>query len=81
MPGTPDPDRTAGRAPRRIRVTTRGPLLVDGPVELVLDDGSTALSRRPVVAVCTCRRSRIYPWCDTSHRRRPRGAHHGGRTP
>ncbi|MFE2147132.1 CDGSH iron-sulfur domain-containing protein, partial [Streptomyces sp. NPDC059456] len=22
--------------------------------------------------VCTCRRSRTYPWCDTSHRRRAR---------
>ncbi|MFE9913017.1 CDGSH iron-sulfur domain-containing protein [Streptomyces clavifer] len=28
------------------------------------------MSDRFVVAVCTCRRSRMYPWCDTSHRRR-----------
>ncbi|WP_406368134.1 CDGSH iron-sulfur domain-containing protein [Streptomyces sp. NBC_01546] len=25
-----------------------------------------------VVAVCTCRRSRTYPWCDTSHHPRAR---------
>ncbi|MFC9593875.1 CDGSH iron-sulfur domain-containing protein [Streptomyces sp. NPDC056944] len=29
-------------------------------------------SDRFMVAVCTCRRSRTYPWCDTSHRRRAR---------
>ncbi|MFH9613400.1 CDGSH iron-sulfur domain-containing protein [Streptomyces pratensis] len=31
-----------------------------------------AVSDRFVVAVCMCRRSRMYPWCDTSHRRRTR---------
>ncbi|WP_405393006.1 CDGSH iron-sulfur domain-containing protein [Streptomyces sp. NBC_01102] len=31
------------------------------------------MSNRFVVAVCTCRRSRMYPWCDTSHRRRTDG--------
>lgn len=50
-----------------------GPELVEGPVERPRRDGSTARSERPVVAVCTCRRSRIYPWCDTSHRARTRG--------
>ncbi|WP_424887362.1 CDGSH iron-sulfur domain-containing protein [Streptomyces sp. XH2] len=25
-------------------------------------------SDRPVVALCMCRRSRSFPWCDTSHR-------------
>jgi CDGSH-type Zn-finger protein len=51
-----------------------GPVLVEGPVEVVLPDGSVELSERPVVALCTCRRSRRYPFCDTSHRRhgRPR---------
>ncbi|MFJ7414873.1 CDGSH iron-sulfur domain-containing protein [Streptomyces sp. NPDC098077] len=47
-----------------------GPILVEGPVEVVGDDGTTARSDRFVVAICTCRRSRAYPWCDTSHRRR-----------
>ncbi|MBT2449626.1 CDGSH iron-sulfur domain-containing protein [Streptomyces sp. ISL-43] len=51
-----------------------GPVLVEGPVEIVLDDGTVARSDRFVVAVCTCRRSRTYPWCDTSHRPRERAA-------
>ncbi|WP_338703483.1 CDGSH iron-sulfur domain-containing protein [Streptomyces sp. Q6] len=46
-----------------------GPLLVEGPVEITLDDGTTVSSDRFLVAVCTCRRSRRYPWCDASHRR------------
>ncbi|WP_374213203.1 CDGSH iron-sulfur domain-containing protein [Streptomyces sp. G1] len=51
-----------------------GPVLVEGPVEVVLDDGTVARSDRFMVAVCTCRRSRTYPWCDTSHRDRERPA-------
>ncbi|WP_244258379.1 CDGSH iron-sulfur domain-containing protein [Streptomyces sp. Tu 2975] len=47
-------------------------MLVEGPVEVVLDDGTTVRSDRFAVALCTCRRSRTYPWCDTSHRRRGR---------
>ena len=49
-----------------------GPLLVEGPVELVTEDGETVTSDRFVVAVCTCRRSKRYPLCDTSHRKRVR---------
>jgi CDGSH-type Zn-finger protein len=45
-------------------------VLIDGPVELALDDGTTVTSDRFVVAVCACRRSRTYPFCDTSHRSR-----------
>ncbi|MFE5657427.1 CDGSH iron-sulfur domain-containing protein [Streptomyces sp. NPDC056431] len=45
---------------------------MEGPVEIVLDDGTVARSERFMVALCTCRRSRIYPWCDTSHRPRER---------
>jgi CDGSH-type Zn-finger protein len=45
-----------------------GPVLIEGPVEVVADDGTVATSDRFVVALCTCRRSRTYPWCDTSHR-------------
>ncbi|MFJ9361000.1 CDGSH iron-sulfur domain-containing protein, partial [Streptomyces mirabilis] len=33
------------------------------------DDGTVVSSDRFCVALCTCRRSRTYPWCDTSHRR------------
>ncbi|MEU4102402.1 CDGSH iron-sulfur domain-containing protein [Streptomyces tanashiensis] len=46
----------------------QGPVLIEGPVEIFLEDGTVARSDRFVVAVCTCRRSRSYPWCDTSHR-------------
>ncbi|MGV9881509.1 CDGSH iron-sulfur domain-containing protein [Streptomyces sp. NPDC003006] len=56
--------------PRRVTVDPDGPLLVEGPVEVVGDDGTVFASRRFAVAICTCRRSRTYPWCDTSHRRR-----------
>lgn len=50
-------------------LTEDGPLLIPGPVEVTLADGTVAVSRRFVVALCTCRRSAIYPWCDASHRR------------
>jgi CDGSH-type Zn-finger protein len=49
-----------------------GPLLIEGSVELVTDDGQTLTSDRFMVAVCVCRRSQRYPFCDTSHRRRVR---------
>lgn len=55
-----------------------GPLLIEGPVTVVGDDGVAVTSDRFMVAVCTCRRSRTYPWCDTSHRRRPRPGRAGG---
>ncbi|MFE7476684.1 CDGSH iron-sulfur domain-containing protein [Streptomyces sp. NPDC057575] len=43
---------------------------MEGPVEVICADGTSAVSDRFVVAVCTCRRTRTPPWCDTSHRRR-----------
>nr|WP_202460188.1 MULTISPECIES: CDGSH iron-sulfur domain-containing protein [unclassified Streptomyces] len=49
-------------------------MLLPGPVEVTLPDGTVVTSRRFTVALCTCRRSRIYPWCDTSHRRRTKNA-------
>lgn len=65
MPNTPEHPRRV-----RVRVQRDGPLLIEGPVEVVGEDGELAVSDRFTVAVCTCRRSRAYPWCDTSHRRR-----------
>ncbi|MEU6060826.1 CDGSH iron-sulfur domain-containing protein [Streptomyces sp. NPDC047097] len=85
----PDPSDVPGgrggpgnrRGAVRVVVDPEGPLLLEGPVEIELPDGSTACSDRFMVAVCTCRRSRRYPWCDTSHRRRTRpGAAPGDRT-
>jgi CDGSH-type Zn-finger protein len=61
------PDRA-----REIVQTDEGPLLVSGPVEVVLPDGRRVRSDRPVSALCTCRRSRRQPFCDTSHRRKVR---------
>jgi CDGSH-type Zn-finger protein len=55
---------------RVVMPTDNGPILVDGPVEVQLPDGTVRVSERPVVALCACRRSRHYPFCDTSHRRR-----------
>lgn len=63
---------TAPDARRRVIVEAGGPILVEGPVELVLPDGTTVCSDRFVVAVCACRRSKRYPFCDTSHRRKVR---------
>ncbi|POX43438.1 CDGSH iron-sulfur domain-containing protein [Streptomyces sp. Ru73] len=60
----------ADRDVRRVTLPKEGPLLVEGPVEVRLEDGGTATSDRFCVALCMCRRSRRYPWCDTSHRRR-----------
>lgn len=54
-------------------------MLIEGPVEVVGDDGTVVRSDRFVVALCTCRRSRTYPWCDTSHRRRRRAGPKRGR--
>ncbi|QIS14394.1 CDGSH iron-sulfur domain-containing protein [Nocardia arthritidis] len=63
----PDRDR------RRVLFTPDGPALIQGPVELVLPDGKTICSDRFMVAICLCKRSRNYPLCDTSHRKRRRG--------
>lgn len=52
----------------RVVVTGEGPVLVDGPVEVVTASGEVVRSDRTTVALCTCRRSRIAPFCDTSHR-------------
>lgn len=70
MPNTPE-------RPRRVTADREGPMLVEGPVDVVMEDGTVVTSRRFAVAICTCRRSRAYPWCDTSHRRRVKG---GGTT-
>jgi CDGSH-type Zn-finger protein len=62
----------SGAPYRRVRLVPDGPMLVEGPVELVTPDGEVLRCDRFQVAVCTCRRSHRYPLCDTSHRRRIR---------
>ncbi|WP_309051643.1 CDGSH iron-sulfur domain-containing protein [Streptomyces sp.] len=58
-----------------------GPLLIEGPLEIVLPDGETRLCERPVIALCTCRRSLRAPFCDTSHRPRERAVRGKRHTP
>ena len=61
----------SGSADRRIvRVVPAGPVLVEGPVRIELPDGAVVDADRFMVAICACRRSKSYPLCDTSHRRR-----------
>jgi CDGSH-type Zn-finger protein len=57
---------------RRVRVIPDGTVLVEGPVDLTTEDGTEIHADRFVVAVCTCRRSKRFPLCDTSHRKRVR---------
>jgi CDGSH-type Zn-finger protein len=63
---SPEPRR------RAVMLTKEGPVLVPGPIEVVLPDGRRMTSDRAVTALGRCRRSRRYPFCDTSHRRRVR---------
>ena len=58
--------------PRIVRVVPSGPVMVQGPVRIEMADGSVVESDRFMVAICTCRRSKSYPLCDTSHRIRQR---------
>lgn len=73
-PSGPEEDtpNRPGRETRRVVIDPGGPVLVEGPVEVDLGDGRTVTSDRFMVALCACRRSRNYPWCDTSHRRHSR---------
>jgi CDGSH-type Zn-finger protein len=57
------------RARRVVRIVPNGPVMVEGPVRVEAPDGTVVESDRFMVAICTCRRSKTYPLCDTSHRR------------
>ena len=65
--------------PRVVRVVPSGPVMVEGPVRIEMPDGSVVESDRFMVAICTCRRSKSYPLCDTSHRCRQRPERSGQR--
>lgn len=65
---------------RAVRIVPSGPVMVQGPVSIEMPDGSVVESDRFMVAICTCRRSKDYPMCDTSHRCRPRVARSAKRT-
>lgn len=68
-------------AARRITPVPGGPLLVEGPVEVEMPDGTLVRCERPVVALCMCRRSRRQPFCDASHRPRSRADTPGSSAP
>jgi CDGSH-type Zn-finger protein len=57
---------------RVVRIVPNGPVLIQGPVSIEMPDGGVVASDRFMVAICTCRRSRNYPLCDTSHRKKCR---------
>jgi CDGSH-type Zn-finger protein len=57
---------------RIVRVVPGGPVMVQGPVRIEMPDGSIVESDRFMVAICACKRSKNYPLCDTSHRKRRR---------
>lgn len=61
----------------RVEITGEGPVLLYGPADIVTPDGDTVRSDRAVTALCTCRRSRRLPFCDTSHRDRQRRSRTG----
>jgi len=69
---------TDGEA-RIVRIVPSGPVMVEGPVRIELSDGGVVESDRFMVAICTCRRSKAYPLCDTSHRCRRRSDPSGQR--
>ena len=54
---------------RTVRVIPSGPVMVQGPVRIEMPDGQVVESDRFMVAICSCARSKLYPLCDTSHRR------------
>ncbi|WP_409434882.1 CDGSH iron-sulfur domain-containing protein [Mycobacterium sp. SMC-14] len=54
---------------RVVQPVRNGPVLIAGPVRIETPEGVVE-SDRFMVAICTCGRSRNYPLCDTSHRRR-----------
>jgi CDGSH-type Zn-finger protein len=61
--------------PRLVRPVRNGPVLIPGPVRIETAEGVVE-SDRFMVAICACGRSRNYPLCDTSHRRREPSRRH-----
>ncbi|GAY13763.1 CDGSH iron-sulfur domain-containing protein [Mycobacterium sp. shizuoka-1] len=66
---------------RLVRIVAGGPVMVQGPVRVETPDGSVVECDRFMVAICMCRRSKTYPLCDTSHRRRRRSGDDSAQRP
>ena len=45
-----------------------GPLLVRGPFRIVDQDGNEIAVSRKTVALCRCGKSRLKPFCDSTHK-------------
>jgi len=54
--------------PTQVRLRRDGPILVDGPVEVLDHDGTVRRADGPTVALCRCGASARRPFCDGSHR-------------
>ena len=52
-----------------ITVTENGPYKLEGPVELLDQDGHPIESARSTIYLCRCGRSMDKPFCDGSHSR------------
>ncbi|WP_203335733.1 CDGSH iron-sulfur domain-containing protein [Nocardioides limicola] len=59
--------------PSLVGPSQRGPMLVRGRWLVADSAGVLHPTKRPVSAVCRCGRSAIQPWCDGSHKLRPKG--------
>ena len=56
--------------PTRVHARPNGPLLVQGPFELVDPVGNTIrFGEGEIVALCRCGQARSKPYCDGSHNR------------
>lgn len=53
-----------------IRVRDNGPLVVEGPVQVLDAEGKPfpLPAGKPVIALCRCGHSKSKPFCDGSHR-------------
>lgn len=60
-------DASTTTATVRMRLRHGGPLVIDGPVVLVAEDGVVLREARSM-ALCRCGASREQPYCDGSHR-------------
>jgi CDGSH-type Zn-finger protein len=54
----------------KIRVRDNGPLLVEGPIQIIDAEGSAFATNpeKPAVALCRCGHSGNKPFCDGSHK-------------
>ena len=52
-------------SPLKVKILPNGPYLVQGPMEIVMSDGTTV--SRESASLCRCGASNNKPYCDGSH--------------